>query len=128
MLLVRAVQRVCLPRYSLYPRRLFASVLPANRLSRIQKQLVRPSINSISISNAGEVLDQSTTEVKLRDDEDVKIFECDEEPLMLSSELGYGYYPLTLGERLHNDKYEVVRKLGWGLNSSAWLAKTHEYV
>jgi serine/threonine-protein kinase SRPK3 len=47
---------------------------------------------------------------------------------MLAPELGYGYYPLTLGERLHNDKYEVVRKLGWGGVSSVWLAKIHEYV
>src|SRR5271156_3358182 len=79
----RAVQRVCLPRYSLYPRRLFALLLPANHLSRIQTQLVRPR----SISNAGQVFDQSTTVVKLRDDDDGENFQCDEEPHMLAPEL-----------------------------------------
>ena len=118
MLLVPAVQRVSLPRCSLYTRRLFALLLPANHLSRIQAQLVRPSIDSRSISNAGEVFDQSTTVVKLKDhaggDGDGETFECDEEPHMLAPELGYGYNPLTLEERLHDGKYEVVSKAGVG--------------
>jgi len=42
---------------------------------------------------------------------------------MLSPELGYGYYPITLGDRLHNGKYEIVRKLGWADYASVWLAK-----
>jgi serine/threonine-protein kinase SRPK3 len=66
--------------------------------------------------------DESFTAVKLKDDDGGEIFVCDEEPHMLAPELGYGYYPLTLGERLDRDKYEIVRKLGWGQNSSVWLA------
>jgi serine/threonine-protein kinase SRPK3 len=50
-------------------------------------------------------------------------FVCDEEPLMLQPELGYGYCPLALGEKLNEGKLEVVRKLGWGSCSSVWLAR-----
>ena len=55
-------------------------------------------------------------------------FRCDEEPHMLGAERGpLGYYPLQLGHVFQHDrsdaKYEIVRKLGWGQNSSVWLAK-----
>lgn len=44
---------------------------------------------------------------------------------MLSPEDGqpYGYFPMRLGQALHRGKYTVVRKLGYGTNSSVWLAK-----
>jgi serine/threonine-protein kinase SRPK3 len=74
---------------------------------------------------AETVFDESLT-TKLKDDggdsDNLGTFVCDEEPHMLAPELGYGYYPLTLGERMCEEKYEIVRKLGWGQNSSVWLA------
>lgn len=44
---------------------------------------------------------------------------------MLSPEDGqpYGYFPMRLGHTLDGGKYMVVRKLGYGTNSSVWLAK-----
>lgn len=79
-------------------------------------------------------LDGAVTSVKLtglpgpeRDGDDGnKTFNCDEEPHMLSPDLGYGYYPITLGDQLHNGKYEIVRKLGWAAYASVWLAKICE--
>lgn len=67
--------------------------------------------------------DQLTTAVKINDNEDGEAFICDEEPHMLSPEIGYGYFPLTLGQKLDNDKYEIVRKLGWAGYSSVWLGR-----
>ena len=57
---------------------------------------------------------------------DDDIFDCDEEPHVLTHHSGYGYYPMTLGDQLHKGKYEVVRKLGWAGYSSVWLAKNCE--
>lgn len=49
---------------------------------------------------------------------------------MLSPEDGqpYGYFPMRLGQTLDEGKYMVVRKLGYGTNSSVWLAKETTYV
>ena len=75
-------------------------------------------------------LNDIVTSVKLKDrpeqdgnDDDAGSFYCDEEPHMLTPDLGYGYYPITLGDRLHGGKYEIVRKLGWAAYASVWLAK-----
>ena len=54
------------------------------------------------------------------------IFVCDEEPLVLSSEHGFGHNPLQLGKVLRtksNYGLTIVRKLGWSRNSSVWLAR-----
>jgi serine/threonine protein kinase len=32
------------------------------------------------------------------------------------------YYPACIGELIH-DKYRLISKLGWGGNSTVWLAK-----
>ncbi|KAL1939579.1 hypothetical protein VTO73DRAFT_9890 [Trametes versicolor] len=48
---------------------------------------------------------------------------CDEEPHMLMHEDALGYMPVQLGAKLARGAYEVVRKLGWGTNSSVWLAR-----
>ena len=85
---------------------------------------------AISTQGGERVFDESVTTVKLKDNgdgEDQGTFTCDEEPHMLSPDLGYGYYPLTLGERLDGGKYEIVRKLGWGGYSSVWLASVSRY-
>ena len=44
-----------------------------------------------------------------------------EEPLNLSPSEGGGYYPAQIHQKLNGDKYEVIRKLGYGPRSSTWL-------
>ena len=44
-----------------------------------------------------------------------------EEPLNLSPSAGGGYYPAQIHQKLNGDKYEVIRKLGYGPRSSTWL-------
>ena len=34
-----------------------------------------------------------------------------------------GYHPVHLGDRLQEDRYVIVHKLGWGLNGTTWLAR-----
>jgi serine/threonine-protein kinase SRPK3 len=68
--------------------------------------------------------DESSTTIRINDKKDGETFDCDEEPHMLTPEQGFGYYPLTIGQQLHEGKLEVVRKLGWAGNSSVWLART----
>jgi serine/threonine-protein kinase SRPK3 len=36
-----------------------------------------------------------------------------------------GFHPVRLGE-LYNDKYKVLRKLGFGRYSTVWLVKNQE--
>jgi hypothetical protein len=50
-----------------------------------------------------------------------------EEPLGVSVDDGYGYADIQFGQLLR-DRYRVVRKLGWGMNSSVWLARDEQYV
>ncbi|KAH8822953.1 kinase-like domain-containing protein [Flagelloscypha sp. PMI_526] len=50
-----------------------------------------------------------------------------EEPLGLTTEMGYGYAHLRFGQRLGpNNNFEIVKKLGWGSYASVWLAKDHQ--
>lgn len=57
-----------------------------------------------------------------------KGLDIDEEPFMLSVSYGpFGYFPMTLGEKLPQD-YQILRKLGWARNSSVWLAVDSVYV
>jgi hypothetical protein len=70
-----------------------------------------------------------------------------EEPLGLRADQGYGYLQVDFGQRIGpSDRYEILRKLGWGMNvrralsyqhanfltafmqASVWLARDHEYV
>lgn len=45
-----------------------------------------------------------------------------EEPLDLSpTSGGPGYFAATIHQKLNNDKYEIIRKLGYGPRSSTWL-------
>lgn len=34
-----------------------------------------------------------------------------------------GYHPVHVGDTFSNDRYLIVRKLGWGHFSTVWLAK-----
>ena len=44
-----------------------------------------------------------------------------EEPLGLRADQGYGYLQVDFGERIGpNDRYEILRKLGWGMNVRLW--------
>ena len=45
-----------------------------------------------------------------------------EEPLHLPPHKGGGYYPAMIHQKLNGDKYEIIRKLGYGPQSSTWLA------
>jgi serine/threonine-protein kinase SRPK3 len=47
-----------------------------------------------------------------------------------SYQLG-GYHPVHIGDKYHNEQYEIVHKLGFGSYSTVWLARDqskHEYV
>src|ERR1700761_3334695 len=51
------------------------------------------------------------------------------EPLCLPGKDGYGWPQLEFNETLGPDShYVVLRKLGWGMSSSTWLARDKEYV
>jgi len=50
--------------------------------------------------------------------------EFTEEPLGLTAEYGFGYADLAFHDKVGpQGRYEVLRKLGYGLNASVWLAK-----
>ena len=52
-----------------------------------------------------------------------------EEPLGVTAEQGHGFIRIEFGEAIGPDnRYEVVRKLGWGMNSSVWMAFDSKYV
>ena len=41
----------------------------------------------------------------------------------------YGYNPLSVGDRLGDDKFEVVRRLGWaGYSRVTWLGSTSQFL
>ncbi|KAG6896727.1 hypothetical protein C0993_008133 [Termitomyces sp. T159_Od127] len=52
-----------------------------------------------------------------------EIYHFDEEPLILPKDLGYGYYPVALGDVIPFGRasLRVVRKLGWANGSTVWL-------
>ena len=39
-----------------------------------------------------------------------------------------GYHPVKIGDTLSDERYVVVRKLGWGHFSTVWLAKDQKYI
>jgi serine/threonine-protein kinase SRPK3 len=38
-----------------------------------------------------------------------------------------GYHPVIVGE-IYNQRYEVIRKLGWGKYSTVWLVRDIQFV
>lgn len=71
---------------------------------------------------------ESVTVARMDDQPDGGLFECDEEPFTVSVLHAPGYIPLAFGAILKGQfgKYKIVRKLGWGEESSVWLAQRLE--
>jgi len=56
-------------------------------------------------------------------------FKFSEEPLEVSMDEGHGFLRIEFGDMMGPDhRYRVVRKLGWGMNSSVWMAFDEQYV
>jgi len=53
----------------------------------------------------------------------LKTLKWPEEDLTLTAEEGAGFYPLRLGETLDDERFVIIKKLGWGGYSSVWLAR-----
>ena len=46
------------------------------------------------------------------------------EPLGMPAPDGYGWPQIDFGQRVgKEERYTIVRKLGWGMHSSTWLAR-----
>ena len=57
----------------------------------------------------------------------VKPVGFDEEPCTLGLTDGYSYAKIEIGDRLgEENRYEVMRKLGWGLYATTWLVKDRQ--
>lgn len=39
-----------------------------------------------------------------------------------------GFHPISLGDTFHDDRYTILRKLGYGQYSTVWLARDVKYV
>lgn len=53
--------------------------------------------------------------------DDVESIHSDEEEDIEDYKKG-GYHPVNIGDRFDNNRYIVLRKLGWGHFSTVWLA------
>jgi serine/threonine-protein kinase SRPK3 len=51
-----------------------------------------------------------------------------EEPLSVSGDHGFGFFPARPGLLLNNGRYEILRKVGRGQFSSTWLVSDSRYV
>jgi hypothetical protein len=52
-----------------------------------------------------------------------------EEPLEVSMDEGHGFLKIEFGDTMGPDhRYRIVRKLGWGMSSSVWMAFDEQYV
>lgn len=53
----------------------------------------------------------------------LKALKWPEEDLTSTAAEGGGFYPLRLGETLDDERFVIIRKLGWGGYSTVWLAR-----
>lgn len=86
-----------------------------------------PRLTSTFASLAPDIkrpLDDPLVRVQIGDKDDGEEFVCDEEPLVLTPQQGFGYCPVALGQHFGEGKLEIVRKIGWASNSNVWLART----
>ena len=51
-----------------------------------------------------------------------------EEPLHLSGDQGFGFFPARAGLLLNNGRYEILRKLGRGQYFTTWLVSDSQCV
>ncbi|KAL4886050.1 kinase-like domain-containing protein [Aspergillus karnatakaensis] len=53
------------------------------------------------------------------------IYQCHEGVENLDGYRGGAYHPTHIGDRYHNERYEIIHKLGSGAYSTVWLARDH---
>jgi hypothetical protein len=52
-----------------------------------------------------------------------------DEPIGVPADKGHGFARFDFGDTIGpEDRYKIVRKLGWGLNSSVWMAFDEKWV
>ncbi|KAH7903737.1 kinase-like domain-containing protein [Hygrophoropsis aurantiaca] len=106
--------------------------LATHRKFSTTHRIPEPKTASMSVERAIPFT-ESVISVRVREEEpedggEEGVFTSDEEPHFLKPELGFGFNPLKLGAHLNGGlklggSYEIVRKLGFGANSSVWLVK-----
>lgn len=70
--------------------------------------------------------EKENQEVEEDDDEDEEDDVNPENEEDLKDYVPGGYHPCYIGENYKNDKYTLVRKLGWGHFSTVWLARDND--
>jgi hypothetical protein len=103
--------------------------LPTRRLRLLESKLLRrPTFNSMlsehAHTHAAPRPSSSNKHLSVDAEGNTQVdLEFIEEPLGLSAEQGHGYLRIEFGDLIGPDhRYKVVRKLGWGMNSSVWMA------
>jgi hypothetical protein len=85
--------------------------LPSN-----QSPLFSHATQAVAKASSLTFLPQSSSSTKVNFTDEPIRFVCDEEPHMLPWQVGGGYIPLSIGQKLimgdYNDEFTVVRKLG----------------
>ncbi|CAG2100514.1 unnamed protein product, partial [Medioppia subpectinata] len=79
---------------------------------------------------SGDNSDQMSLDVKDTQEVQEEEEDADEEELSAEYVVG-GYHCVQIGDTFRNNRYRVIRKLGWGAFSTVWLcldSKTSDYV
>lgn len=91
---------------------------------------VRPQLSPLETNFARDI--NKPAEDPEVEDESGEDDEDDEDPVHPENEedlkdyVPGGYHPCYIGENYKNNKYTLVRKLGWGHFSTVWLAKDND--